>query len=197
MPTVPEFKTAIATEDEEAIIDRFLLTDVSAHVSEPQKVAIRQRLAADFGVPEEDVRVQITGSAHLGFSLIFKREGRVRLLPYRPFSARSDIDVAVISGPIWRLIWKELSDYSHRQMPFPWTAARLGDYLVCGWLRPDHFPKVRLRHCDTWWNSFRTLSTDTTYGRRKVRGGLFYSEQHLRDYMKRALSDAKRRQYLR
>jgi len=196
MPDIDVFRAALAVEDEEAILDRFLFVEESEHVSIAQKDAIRAALGAAYGVDISAISIRATGSAHLGFSLMPKRDGNTFLPPYRSFSAASDLDIAVISHPIWELISKEISDFSHRSRPFPWRAYKFGDYLVCGLMRPDHFPKARLVQCDLWWKVFNSLSRDATYGRRKVRGGLYYSEQYFRDYSRRAIQAAKQRELL-
>ena len=75
-------------------------------------------------------------------------------------------------------------------MRFPRDSGTLGDYLVCGWLRPDYFPKdARIRSCDDWWELFNRFSVDPRFNRRKVRGGLFYSRTQLELYARRAIRD--------
>jgi hypothetical protein len=137
------------------------------------------------------VKAWIVGSAKLGFSLTEKRARDGSLLArYRDFSAASDIDVAVVSPRLFDILWNELGAYAHREACLPWNSGALGDYLVCGWIRPDHFPiRVRLRRCDDWWDLFRALSADSRYGRRKVRGGLFHSVEHMKRYQIRALRE--------
>jgi hypothetical protein len=134
--------------------------------------------------------IRIVGSAKLGFSISEKRrDGRIVLPRYRLFAAESDIDVAVVCPRAFNMIWHELSQYSHRGKFMPWDSGRLGDYLVCGWLRPDHFPKARLRHCDAWEDCFRQISAQIKFGSRKVRGGLFHSFEHMKQYYIKAVKD--------
>jgi hypothetical protein len=113
-----------------------------------------------FGAPVERQQVVVVGSAKLGFSISEKRTfGGVGLERYRPFRPESDIDIALVHPFIFDQLWRELSDHSHRSPTMPRDSARLGDYLVYGWIRPDHFPKnVRLRRCDDWWDTFNKMT---------------------------------------
>jgi hypothetical protein len=129
----------------------------------------------------------IVGSAKLGFSITEKKRAGCVYPRYRPFGPASDIDTAVVSPEIFRLIWDDLSIYAHGQPLMPWDSGRLGDYLLYGWLRPDHFPKVRIRRCDDWWDLFRRLSAEPRFDRRPVRGALFYSICDLKRYLRRAV----------
>jgi hypothetical protein len=191
MITVNDFRRRILDRELDWLVDEVLLAGPAAHVEAPEIAYIRASLAAKFGVLAQDVSVWVVGSAKLGFSINEKHLPNGAVLPrYRAFSAASDIDVAVVSPRVFDLIWKDLSTYAHRVARLPWDSGRLGDYLVYGWLRPDHFPiRARLRRCDDWWDLFRALSSHARYGRRKVRGGLFYSGEQMRQYLMRALNE--------
>lgn len=193
MPTVDEFRAALRVLGDDEIINEWLLSPGALHVDDRDIQYIQAALASAFRCAVQDVWVGITGSAKLGFSITEKpRRDADKLLRYRSFSPYSDIDVAVISPPIFESIWGELSDHSHRAARFPWRAERLGDYLVCGWLRPDHFPsQPRLPRCDLWWDTFRQLSTEPRFNRRSVRGGLFHSQDQLRKYIARAVRECR------
>lgn len=189
--TVDEFRQSLIGADALNVVDDMLLTPGAAHVSDDNLCYIAQSLADTYHVPVSSVEVLITGSAKLGFSLVEKigrdSERRPR---YRAFSASSDIDVAVICPPIFDTIWHELSAHLHQSVWFPPKSGRLGDYLLAGWLRPDHFPKnVRLPHCDAWWDLFKRLSANRRFNSRRVSGGVFYSREHLRQYLSRAVRD--------
>jgi hypothetical protein len=185
--SVSEFRGLCKTTSPEEIVDEILLADDAAHVSTELRQHIRESLASTFGVADSAVNMWIVGSAKLGFSLTERRKDGVVFPRYRPFGPLSDIDTAVVSPEIFRLIWDELSSFAHEQPWMPWNSGPLGDYMVCGWLRPDHFPRRRLRRCDDWWDRFRQLSADLRFSRRKVRGGLFHSLDDLRRYQRRAV----------
>jgi hypothetical protein len=186
-----EFRRKLRNNDLEYLLNEVLLADGAMHVQLEHIAHIEQSLARKFSVAQGEVKVWIVGSAKLGFSLTEKRIDDTRLPRYRAFSPDSDVDVAVVSSPVFDLIWNELSAHAHRETRLPWDSGPLGDYLVCGWLRPDHFPiRARLRRCDDWWDVFRRLSADIRYERRKVRGGLFHSIEHMRRYQMRALQSS-------
>jgi hypothetical protein len=186
-----EFRERLRKNEVDYLLDNVLLADGASHVGATDIAYIEQSLSSKFDIHQDDLKAWIVGSAKLGFSLCEKRtKVGVNLERYRRFSPYSDIDVAVVSARLFDLIWNELSAYAHRGKRLPWDSGQLGDYLVCGWLRPDHFPRnVRLRRCDDWWDLFKTLSADSRYARRKVRGGLFCSVEQMRMYQIRALRE--------
>lgn len=193
MATVADFRAALAAKSVDDIITDFLNVPEAAHLSADDICYIEQSVAASFGVNQEDVDALIVGSAKLGFSIIEKRLNKSTILKrYRPFSARSDIDVVIISPLVFRAIWFDLSNHYSLSPSFPPSAGALGQYLVCGWLRPDHFPaSARLQNCDLWWESFQRLSRNSRFSKRRVRGGLFYSRDHFRHYASRAIRECK------
>jgi hypothetical protein len=152
MITLAEFKMLCATRSPEEIVDEVILTDDALHVSAENCAYIARSLSTTFGVAEKSAQTWIVGSAKLGFSIIKKSRAGCIYPRYRPFSPVSDIDIAVVSPDIFRLIWNDLSIYAHGQPWMPWDSGKLGDYFLYGWLRPDHFPKVRIRRCDDWWD---------------------------------------------
>jgi hypothetical protein len=191
MPTKEQFTNRLSDAGVEAVLEEFILADGAACVSNDQIDRIRVAIATTYNAQPTDVRIWVVGSAKLGFALCKKRLPDGTNLPrYRPFRPESDIDVAIVCPYIFDQIWYEVSRHAHSWPYLPWNSGSLGDYLVCGWLRPDHFPKhVRLRKCDDWWDCFRKLSSDPFLGRRSVRGGLFYSIEHLKQYQTRALQE--------
>ncbi|MCF2514872.1 hypothetical protein LVY65_07315 [Sphingomonas sp. G124] len=189
---VEEFKQRLQADSLQELADEFLLADGAAHVTEDQFNLIRQKLADSYGLDDEAIKIIVTGSAKLGFSLIEKRDEDGNVRPrFRPFSVESDIDVAVLSPQIFDLVWFELSAFAANRPWFPLAHKKLGPYLVSGWLRPDHFPNSgALMNCRKWFPIFAGLSADIRFGRRKVRAGLFYSLEQLRQYQMRSLRDA-------
>lgn len=189
---VDEFKRRLTADRLDELANNVLLADGAAHVTGAQFEIIRQKIAAVYGLGAADVRVVITGSAKLGFSLIEKRNDDGTLRPrFRLFGPDSDIDVAVLSPKIFDGVWFELSSYAANRPWFPLEHKKLGPYLVSGWLRPDHFPYgASLLNCRKWFPLFASLSADIRFGRRKVRAGLFHSFEQLRQYQLRSLRDA-------
>lgn len=189
--TVDQFKSLLELKSDAEIVDEVLLSPGAAHINEASILHIRKRLQEVFLVENGDVTVHVVGSAKLGFSLIEKQVSGKHLPRFRAFGLASDVDVAVISGPIFDAIWGELSTHAFASAwRLPWDSGKLGDYLVHGWLRPDYFPRVR--RCDNWWDLFRRLSVDARFDRHRVRGGLFYSLDHLRQYQQLGVADCRR-----
>jgi hypothetical protein len=188
---IDQFKERLLSEDLSTVLESILLSPDAKHVDNSQKDHIKNKLANKYNVPIEQINIIVVGSAKLGFSISEKVLNDGRTLPrYRNFSLYSDIDLAIICPPIFEKIWNELTNYSHRQAYFPWVSRRLGDYFICGWLRPDYFPNgVSLRYCDDWWDTFRDLTARRFFGRRKVRGALFYNFEQLKAYQARSFKE--------
>jgi hypothetical protein len=190
MITLAEFRARCARDRADEIVDDVLLIDEALHVIDDNREYLRTNLAAKFGMAASCVHLWVVGSAKLGFSIVEKKKDGVVLPRYRPFSAVSDIDAAVVSPELFRIIWEELCIYAHGHPWMPWNSGYLGDYLVYGWLRPDHFPGGhRVKSCDDWWDQFRSFSANPRFGRRSVRGALFYSLSDLRRYLRRSVQD--------
>jgi hypothetical protein len=191
MLTVEEFRSLLKSAQALDIVDNVLLQQPAVHLRPERAQLIASALAIAYGVDVEEVKIIPMGSAHLGFSLVEKRRKDEPALPrYRPYGVNSDIDVAVICTPIFDRIWHELTAYYARGPRFPPDAGRLADYVLCGWFRPDHFPKgVWLPRCQKWWDTFNKLSRDVSFQPRRVRGGIFNSVFHLRHYLSRAVRE--------
>ena len=191
--TVDDLKMQLRSADLEEFVDAVVLTADSPHFSEDQIRHVSTALAAKFSMEKDSVQICVVGSAKLGYGLFKKRTKEGKVLPaYRPFRPSSDIDLAIISPRLYEIIWDELSAYANNSPWMPWDSGKLGDYMVHGWLRPDHFPKnIRLRRCDDWWDVFRALSSDSRLGRRAIRGALYHSMDHLRRYQIRGLNQCR------
>lgn len=186
---VDEFRRRIIEEPFDDILINVLLSENAKHVDAQKQLLMRTKIAETYNVDIEAIKLIVVGSAKLGFSISEKKLKDGTILPrYRKFGAASDIDTAIVSSTLYELIWDELSRFSFNQPWFPWNSEKLGDYMVCGWLRPDYFPKQRrLRRCDDWWDTFRSLSAERTLGRIKVRGGIFHNFEQLKRYQSKAL----------
>lgn len=182
--TVDDLKTQLCSADIEAFVDAVVLAKDSPNFSPDQICHVSTTLAGKFSIAIDSIDIRVIGSAKLGYGLFKKRTKTGEILPaFRPFRPESDIDLAIISPHLYEAIWDELSIHANNLPWMPWDSGKLGDYMVYGWLRPDHFPKnVRLRRCDDWWDVFRALSADSRLGRRSIRGALYHSLDHLRRY---------------
>lgn len=185
---VNEFRKIILENKIDDILNNVLLSEDAKHVCRDKQNYIALRIAETYNVKIEDIKLIVVGSAKLGFSIIEKIKNKNVCQRYRAFGPDSDIDIAIISNVIFEIIWHELSKFALSQAVLPWNSDKLGDYLVCGWLRPDFFPKEsRLTRCDDWYDTFRKFSSDRTLGRRQIRGGLFFSLEQLKAYQRIAL----------
>lgn len=189
--TSDEFRRSIKEREFEDCLNDILLNDTAIHVTQEQIQFIKEKIAEKFKIDLSEIRIIVVGSAKLGFSITEKWQKDKPPLPrYRLFNATSDIDLAIISEPLFDSIWKEISTYSFNRPRFPWVANKFGDYLTCGWIRPDHFPKsTLLRRCSDWWSIFTFLSSRQILGRRKIRAGLFYSFEQLQSYQRKSLQE--------
>lgn len=195
-PTLDQFKLLLATKSLREIVEEIVLKGEARHVTAKQIDLINQSICAKFGLVENDISIHVVGSAKLGYSLVEKKssEGgfKPRYRTYRP--GQSDVDIAVVSGKLYQMLWNELAMHSYSSRPFPWESKRLGDYMVIGWLRPDHFPKIPSpSKLASWSEIFRDLSTDRQLDYKKYSGGLYFSRQHLLRYQERAVNEC---QYL-
>lgn len=190
---IDSLKLILCAGDLDDFVDKSVLGVESPHFSAEKTNHVAKELASKFSVDINAINIHVVGSAKLGFGLFEKRtKSGETLPPFRPFGPESDIDLAIVSPPLYEAIWNELSIYANQCPWMPWDSGRLGDYMIYGWLRPDHFPKfARLRRCDDWWDLFRALSSNSRLGRRSIRGALYYSEEHLRRYQVRSLNQCR------
>jgi len=191
--TVHELKAQLRSADLEEFVDKVILTGDSPFFSSDQIRHVSKTLASKYSIEMDSMQIRVVGSAKLGYGLFKKRtKTGDYLAAFRPFRPESDIDLAIISPRLYEVIWDELSIHANNSPWMPWDSGRLGDYMVYGWLRPDHFPKyARLRRCDDWWDVFSALSSDSRLGRRTIRGALYHSLDHLRRYQIRGLNQCR------
>lgn len=194
--SVSDFRSDLTSLAEMEFVERYYTTPGALHVNDESIDHIRRVIAASYGIDPSELDVRITGSAKIGFTTFDKvlDDGTERPR-YSAFDLSSDIDVTVIAPNLFQAIWLELANYSARRTYFPWRSERLGDYLICGWLRPDHFPNApALYQTQEWWPTFERLSRSSKFGRRKVRGALFQSFDHLLINLERIVRSARRQE---
>lgn len=191
--SVDALKLRLVSHSPVDFVDQFLLTDQAKHFSNEQRQMVAARLEEKFRVSIGVEDVCVVGSAKVGFALFQKRPRHTPILPaFRPFSSHSDIDIALTNRDLFEKIWDELSKYANSRPNMPWESGRLGNYLVHGWLRPDHFPHwARLRCCDDLWDTMRTCSADRRLGGRPIRFAVFHSRNHLRHYQVRCVTQCR------
>ncbi|TGL85753.1 hypothetical protein EHQ68_16710 [Leptospira congkakensis] len=172
-------------------VTKYILPPDGKHTNKEEADFIKEFLAKQFQIKENQIEVMIVGSSKLGYALSNKKVNNIILPRFRKFHPiKSDIDVAIISEYLYDSIWEEVSNYSYNATYFPWNSKRLGDYMICGWIRPDKLPKGLKK--SIWWKSFMKLSTDRRFKYRKVRGGLFRSTYHLISYQELSILKIKK-----
>lgn len=151
-------------------------------LSEASYFELKTRVAQNFGIHTSEVLV--VGSAKLGFSIAPDKL-------YRPFGETSDIDVVLCSSALFDALWKDVFDYWVRQAFWP----DLGDfrkYLFRGWMRPDKLPPERsFAQSQAWWEFFRRLTMEGTFGPYRIRGALYKSWHFLESYQQKCVRDCK------
>lgn len=182
------FKAALqdSDRDDQTILDEFYYSTPAAMLERQQEARLRRVVAEKFGVAMRDVI--LTGSAKLGFTIVSK--------PDRPafsdFSDTSDIDVAVISTPLFVKLWR--AALAHAQDTGDWRRSEaFRSYLMKGWLRPDQLPAesdFELRR--EWFEFFRSLTASGDYGPYKIAAGVYYDENFWETYAASSLSKSRR-----
>ena len=190
---ISAFREALKTKPATDVVSEIILAPGAKFVSADALSHATALLRRKFQIAEQyQLEIVVVGSAKLGFSIAEKPiPGKQSLPRFREFDPiHSDIDLAVVSQKLFYDIWRDLSVYSHRQTPFPWESP-LAKYMVLGWLRPDKFPSnQRPLNCQLWWELFNDLSISHLFGRRKVRGGLYFNKDFLSQYQQRAVLTA-------
>ena len=188
-----QLKDAILTSEPEDFVKDHILNGHCKHFRQDQIDHIRQSVSQATGVnilPEE---VYVVGSAKLGYGLFKKnRRDRAALPAFREFNRDSDIDIAFTSAELFDLVWDELSSFAVAQPWMPSRFGNLGDYLVYGWLRPDHFPReARLHRYDRWNDKIKSLGSDRFLDRRKISGALYRNTEFIAKYQARGIKACK------
>jgi len=134
--------------------------------------------------------IAVVGSAKIGFSLSPDN------FP-RKFSSYSDVDVVVVSGPMFDEVWHTMLRWNYPRRfilsgaDWEWSKHRRND-LYWGWFRPDairfeglSFPDVLkpIRNVSTaWFNAFQSLSLISDFSSRKIEGRLYRTWEHALRY---------------
>lgn len=188
-----EFKELLNQETVEAIVEKYILAPGAFSIGDELIEEVRQSLVATYNVnlSKETFEVIVVGSGKLGFSISKGRdkttgESKER---YRVFSPGSDIDIAIVSQKLFFLLWKEIAEHTHLDHNYV-KSSNIGTYMTWGWIRPDMFPRnAQLPLCESWWANFHRFSADTRFGRRKVRGGIFFHKWFLSKYQQQAVRE--------
>jgi len=191
--TLEELKAEILSKTPEDFVEEHIINGSSEYFSEEQLSFVTEHLSVATGVDIRPEEIVIVGSAKLGFGLFEKTKRDGTVLPaMRPFDGDSDIDIAFACPALFDLIWNEIATYARAKPRMPHRMDKLGDYMVYGWIRPDHIPKeARLRTFDLWNDRIRRLPVNPKMNRRKISGALYRDIEFLKKYQARGISACK------
>lgn len=143
----------------------------------------RSKISHHYGIHPEEVHV--VGSGQLGFSIADGKR-------YRPFSVKSDIDVAIVSPVLFDRIWTAVVRYDGQGSDWRETKKMFRKYLMNGWIRPDALPQAEsFSLTREWWQFFQELSSQTQDGKFKVSAGLYRTKEFLELYQERSVRSCK------
>ena len=190
---ISKLKSEIVGQEPQDFVENYIISSHSCFVSEEQIERIRNTISRATGIEIQPCEVIIVGSAKIGFGLFEKKRRDQPTLPaFRPFDGNSDIDIAFASPALFDAIWSELAAYANGKPWMPHRMNKLGDYLVYGWLRPDHVPReARLTTYDLWQDTIRRLNASTHFNRRKLSGALYRNIEFLIKYQSRGIAQCK------
>lgn len=174
---------AAAEQDVRAVIQRHITTGAPIHVDEEAYFRLRREVSERLGVHPNDVIA--VGSCRMGFSLKKKGRNHTRYLPTQP---DSDVDVAVISSPLFDRYWDGVHDYF--QARHDWALSDEGRLfardLFCGWITPEKLPLIpRFDEATAWRDLFDDLTSRRICGLRTVKGRLYRDWARLESYQLR------------
>ncbi len=178
----------------EEFVAQHILNGACPHFSEVQIEHVREVITEATGINIARNEIHVVGSAKLGFGLFEKKRRDMPALPaFRHFGPDSDVDIAFSSPHLFDQIWTELSSFAVQQPWLPHNMGKLGDYMIYGWLRPDHFPKGERFHLyDRWNDRIRGLPKDGLMARRKISGALYRDINFISRYQARGIKSCKR-----
>jgi hypothetical protein len=167
------FKADLQKFSADSVVDRYIIFGDSYILDEDSHFALKEEIADHFGIhPPEVVMV---GSGKTGFSIAYGKR-------YRPFCDTSDLDIAIVSGPLFDRIWEEVFKARGKLGYWP-KESEFSTYLARGWIRPDKLPPAKsFPVAAGWWKFFQSIAASDKYGRFKIRGGLYRNWTFLKGY---------------
>lgn len=166
------FSKSLLDRGVDTTLSRLVLQHGISMLGEDVEGHLRATIGDHFQVPAASVF--LVGSAKVGFSL---KPGQF----FKPFSAGSDVDVAIVSPQLFSRIWVEVHQMEAANEYFDFH--KFKHYHFHGWIRPDKMPGSSVyATCRDWWAFFRDLSGRENFMRLKISGGLYFDEYFLRHY---------------
>jgi predicted nucleotidyltransferase len=180
------------------MVQKYIMPTVCAGAISFDERVLRERIARRFLVPVEGV--VIVGSAKLGFTLHDKdMEEEVPRPAYSPFSAASDIDIAIVNEHLFDHIWKLCFDYWDRAgyrygLPLWDKANDFRNYIFRGWMRPDMLPASKaVNYSRNWFQFFERLMSERAAGDNRITAGLYREAYFFERYQGFSIAKAQAR----
>lgn len=182
---IASFRRDISREDDKTLVDRYYYSTSGPVLTNEHQAKLRREISDKLSVSIRDVL--LVGSAKLGFTLRHK-PGRP---PLSHFGDGSDIDVAIVSAPLFTQYWE--ATFSYWAQRGDWTRAdEFKRYLFRGWLRPDKLPSdPDFPVADEWFEFFPLLQASGEFGGYKVAAGIYLNEHFWEEYVCSSLSDCR------
>jgi hypothetical protein len=120
--------------------------------------------------------INVIGSGRIGFSLNPEQFGK-------PFSEKSDIDVAIVSDILFDQAWFDMlrlgrAYFKLRDDTKAWLESHRRSSIYWGFVRPELLPGV-VRFSSKWFFTFKGLSRIRALASRPISGRLYRTRDHL------------------
>jgi hypothetical protein len=183
-PTTEEFEAILRRGNLLQVVEDFVFEGVPYVFSgrEADYQLLRRHISAGLGVGVEDLT--LVGSGRIGFSLSPDTFGR-------PFSESSDLDVVVVSAPLFDVAWLELLRARPRYQTLTPRVQQWYDdhrnHVYYGRIWPAKLAGV-IKLSRRWFGVFKSLSQYPELADREVHGLLYRTWDHARLYHQYGLS---------
>lgn len=178
---VTEFQEALRSQTIEDVIWKHITTGSPVMVAQDVYYDLRQRLSREFNLHPSSVVV--VGSCRLGFSLKLKGSGSAKSR-YQAANLKSDVDVAIVSQPLFDTMWDAIFDLVRRNKDWALGKGRLVSRdLFNGWITPGTCPPYPvITPIQRWVECFDKLNRARLLPFRKVEGRLYRTWNRLEAY---------------
>ena len=193
-PSKQEFEEQLRTRPVDRIIEEHLFSGVPFYSKNEPDVHTKLLSAVSKGlkVPQRDICV--VGSARVGFSLSPDKFGEL-------FNEYSDIDVLVVSTPIFDDSWLDMLSLQRKKKAvlMSSTIRRLRDhrekhFVYNGWIYPDSVFEI-LDIGNRWLRTFGGLSRIPELSSRRITARLYRTWDHAKIYHRWSLGQVKRKHF--
>jgi hypothetical protein len=176
------FKRDLPKLDTQAMINKYYLSGSAFALDDTQHHKLREEVARYFRIDFSSIFM--VGSAKLGFSI--KPERR-----FMYFGDQSDVDVVIISEPLFTRAWQEIHTFKENGGYWP-EMSTFAYYHFQGWMRPDKLPRApSFAFTSEWWDFFNSFSKDGRCGPYRIRAALYHSRFFFDSYQQKCLDQCR------